>query len=187
MAEREKKETKTKKEKKTRWAISSIGLLRLHLPSLCLPLLPSFYFTFVSGSPCSAGVKSCAAGAGEANRRNGDSEVVVVAGRAANERVKEEEAAAAAAVDDAEGSRLFSTANAAPRLDAAARARRSMMRLLSVLERERARNGRDGREKERREALLFSPLKPFFVCVPFSLLDLDRYFFQSIDSAIETL
>ena len=64
-------------------------------------------------------MKSCAAGAGDANLRKGDEGSDVVAGRAANERVK------AAAADDEEGSTLSTTADAAPRLEAA-RARRSI-------------------------------------------------------------
>lgn len=79
----------------------------------------------------SAGVKSCAAGAGEANLRNGDEEdASVVAGRAANERTK---AAAAADEDDgdaAEGS-TASTAETAPRFEAAARAWRNILECAS--------------------------------------------------------
>ena len=74
-------------------------------------------------------MKSCAAGAGDANLRKGDEgSDVVVAGRAANERVKA--VAAAAAADDDEGSTLSTTADAAPRLEAA-RARRSIGTVLS--------------------------------------------------------
>jgi hypothetical protein len=99
-------------------ASTTVLLLFFSLSLSLLLINKHLFFTLVSGSPCSAGVKSCAAGAGDANLRKGDEDSDVVAGRAANERVK-------AAADVAEGSTLSATADAAPRLEAA-RARRSI-------------------------------------------------------------
>jgi hypothetical protein len=80
----------------------------------------------VSGSPCSAGVKSCAAGAGEANLKKAEVASEVVAGRAANERTNDKPAADDDD-DEVEGSPTAAAAAAPPpRLEAAARARRSI-------------------------------------------------------------